>query len=122
MMLASTRDLLLPHPEITSSRKSEIVRCSVAALAAYYPKLAEFLRFPETDEAPLIGGVIDARGASDIDDRVSDLHKRSRIGPSLLADGYCSLDPGKYTTAPMFALEAADALASSSRVHQVIAS
>ena len=122
MMLASTRDLLLPHPEIASSRKAEIVRSSVAALAAYYPKLAEFLRFPEMDEAPLIGGVIDARGASDIDDRVSDLHKRSRIGPSLLADGYCSLDPGKYTTAPMFALEAADALASSSRVHQVIAS
>lgn len=113
---------LLPHPEIASSRKAEIVRSSVAALAAYYPKLAEFLRLPEMEEAPLIGGVIDARGASDIDDRVSDLHKRSRIGPSLLAYGYCSLDPGKYTTAPMFALEAADALASSSRVHQVIAS
>jgi hypothetical protein len=122
MMLASTPDLLLAAPELTSSRKAEIVRSSVAALAVYYPKIGQFLQVPAIDNASLIGGTIDARGASDIDDRVSDLHKRSRIGPCHLAEGYCSLDTGKYTTAPMFALEAANALAPASRVHQVIAS
>ncbi|WP_460078777.1 FAD-dependent oxidoreductase [Roseibium sp. LAB1] len=119
MMLASTRDLLLTAPKITPSRKVEIVRESVAAIAAYYPEVAQYLQVSEIDEATLIGGIIDARGASDIDDRVSDLHKRSRIGPSHLAEGYCSLDPGKYTTAPMLALEAANDLALARQIYKV---
>lgn len=49
-------------------------------------------------------GVIVARGSSDVDDPASGLHSRTAIG--LLhhgADGYLSVDQGKWTTAPQLA-------------------
>jgi glycine/D-amino acid oxidase-like deaminating enzyme len=52
-------------------------------------------------------GVIVARGESDVDDASSALHDRSRIGV-FSRGGYHSIDPGKLTTAPIFALEAAN--------------
>jgi hypothetical protein len=56
-------------------------------------------------------GVIVARGTSDVDDPSSGLHSRTAIG--LLhhgADGYFSVDPGKWTTAPLFARRIASVL------------
>lgn len=53
------------------------------------------------------GGVIYALGATDLDDPDSELHTRSKIG--LRSQGrYHSVDTGKYTTAPLFAVQAAD--------------
>lgn len=52
-------------------------------------------------------GAIVALGRSDVDDAASALHDRSRIGVTSRG-GYHSVDPGKLTTAPLFALEAAD--------------
>jgi hypothetical protein len=44
---------------------------------------------------------------TDVDDAGSQLHRRTRVGVS--GDGvYLSVDPGKLTTAPLFAVEAAD--------------
>ena len=56
-------------------------------------------------------GVIVARGTSDVDDPSSGLHSRTAIG--LLhhgADSYFSVDPGKWTTAPLFARRIASVL------------
>jgi glycine/D-amino acid oxidase-like deaminating enzyme len=53
------------------------------------------------------GGVIVANGATDIDDPISGLHRRSSIG--VRSHGcYHSISTGKLTTAPMFGKEAAD--------------
>jgi glycine/D-amino acid oxidase-like deaminating enzyme len=52
-------------------------------------------------------GAIVAIGRSDVDDAASALHDRTRIGASS-QDGYHSVDPGKLTTAPLFAERTAD--------------
>jgi glycine/D-amino acid oxidase-like deaminating enzyme len=52
-------------------------------------------------------GAIVALGHTDVDDARSGLHQRASIGVISL-DNYHSIDPGKMTTAPLFALEAAD--------------
>ena len=51
-------------------------------------------------------GVIVAYGRSDVDDPKSGLHDRTRVGVHAV-DGYCSVDPGKLTTAPLFGIAAA---------------
>ena len=52
-------------------------------------------------------GVIVAQGKTDVDNENSELHKRTKIGVTSY-DGYHSVDTGKLTTAPMFAMDAAD--------------
>lgn len=51
-------------------------------------------------------GSILAYGRTDVDDPSSTLHDRSRIGVVSL-DGYHSVEPGKLTTAPLVAAQAA---------------
>jgi glycine/D-amino acid oxidase-like deaminating enzyme len=70
---------------------------------AWYPGIGEC--------EPLVvdAGAIVAYGHTDVDDRSSVLHDRSRIGV-VSHDGYHSADPGKLTTAPMVAVQAADAV------------
>ena len=54
------------------------------------------------------GGAIVAYGCTDLDDPASNLHDRTRIG--VMSDnGYHSVDPGKLTTAPLFAMRTANA-------------
>ena len=52
-------------------------------------------------------GAIVAIGRSDVDDAASALHDRTCIGVAS-HDGYHSVETGKLTTAPMFAVAAAD--------------
>lgn len=52
-------------------------------------------------------GTVVAIGHSDVDDRASALHGRSRIGVTSRG-GYHTVDGGKLTTAPLFAMVAAD--------------
>ena len=52
-------------------------------------------------------GIIVAHGTTDVDDKESRLHKRTKIGVTSY-DGYHSVDTGKLTAAPMFALETAE--------------
>jgi glycine/D-amino acid oxidase-like deaminating enzyme len=56
------------------------------------------------------GGAIFAWGATDIDDPASGLHDRFEIGPRSL-DRYHTIDTGKLTTAPLFAVQAAERIA-----------
>lgn len=52
-------------------------------------------------------GIIVAHGQTDVDDEKSELHKRAKIGVTSY-DGYHSVETGKLTTAPMFAMDTAD--------------
>jgi hypothetical protein len=59
------------------------------------------------EQVSVAGGIIMAAGETDIDDPASRLHSRSAVGVRSL-DGYHSVDTGKYTLAPMYALQVAD--------------
>lgn len=73
------------------------------ALAGIYPDLRRLA--PRSVEVR--GGAIVAWGVSDIADPASELHERWRVGPSSRG-GYHSVDTGKYSLAPLFAMEVAD--------------
>ena len=73
---------------------------TIHAIGQWYPALAEAV--PECVDA----GVIVANGFTDVDDPGSGLHARSRVGVTSLG-GYHSLDAGKLTTAPLFAVKTA---------------
>lgn len=120
MMMASTRDLTLRAPELSTDGKRDLVRVSLEALANWYPALRRYLAVPGLDTTSFMGGFITARGSTDIDDRNSRLHERSAFGLHALGDRYFSLDPGKYTTGPLFALKSAEAIARPASVHAVV--
>lgn len=52
-------------------------------------------------------GIIVAHGKTDVDDKKSELHQRAKIGVTSYG-GYHSVETGKLTTAPMFAIDTAD--------------
>lgn len=90
---------------LTAHTHRPFVRANLKELAAYVPPLADLLR--AVTHFDVGGGVIVARGSSDIHDPQSHLHQRFRIGP-VMSGSYVSIDTGKYCTAPLFAVEAAD--------------
>jgi glycine/D-amino acid oxidase-like deaminating enzyme len=53
------------------------------------------------------GGLILAHGHTDLDDETTELHQRHSIGPTSSA-GYHSVNTGKMTMAPYFAMQVAD--------------
>jgi glycine/D-amino acid oxidase-like deaminating enzyme len=77
-----------------------IYRETLSAISQWYPALTGAV--PECVDA----GIIVAHGTTDVDDPASGLHARTRVGVTSLG-GYHSLDAGKLTTAPMFAVQAA---------------
>lgn len=93
---------------ITSITHKKFIEDNVRERAAYIPSLAALLN--SGGHCKLGGGVILARGTTDIDDPKSYLHQRSMIGPSAYGS-YITIDTGKYCTAPLFAMEAADMVA-----------
>lgn len=87
--------------EVDPGLARAIVAEILAGLGAWYPGIARC-------EPTLVdAGAIVAIGRSDVDDRASALHARSRIGVTSRG-GYHSVDAGKLTTAPQFAMVAAD--------------
>ena len=92
--------------ELTEAERANVVQSIVPALDAWFPTIGS--AFPILVDA----GVIVAYGDTDVHDRHSALHDRTRIGVASV-DGYHSVDPGKLTTAPIFALLAAERVAAS---------
>lgn len=82
---------------------SKIARESFAAMETIVPQL----RSVRPQDVAVRAGVIVAWGSTDIDDRASELHRRSEIGVHSY-DRYHSIDPGKFTMAPQFARVCAD--------------
>jgi len=85
---------------------ADIASATVEALAAVVPGVAVFAAAARA--APDVrGGVIFSWGNTDVEDRDSEFHRRSDVGLRSL-DSYHSVDTGKSTTAPLFAVEVAD--------------
>jgi glycine/D-amino acid oxidase-like deaminating enzyme len=85
-----------PPPGVAAT----VARTILEAIDDWYPGMAE--------SEPLLvdAGAIVAWGRTDVDDAASALHDRTRVGVTSV-DGYHSVDPGKLTTAPLFAEAAA---------------
>lgn len=73
----------------------------ISATEKWYPEVKNFN--PEFVDA----GTIVALGRTDVHHEDSQLHNRSNVGVSSY-DGFHSIETGKLTTAPMFAIDAAD--------------
>ncbi len=86
----------------------EVADAALKNIEAWYPGIAQ--------STPILvdAGAIVAYGKTDVDDSRSGLHDRTRVGVTS-QDGYHSVDPGKLTTAPLFAMEAADAIVGKQR-------
>jgi len=85
---------------------AEIARKTLENLESVVPGISEVItRSPAVVEVR--GGVIYSLGNSDVDDPASEFHRRAEIGLRSLG-AYHSIDTGKYTTAPLFAVETAD--------------
>jgi glycine/D-amino acid oxidase-like deaminating enzyme len=87
--------------EVEPALAGEVARQILGGIDAWYPGIAR------SEPILVDAGAIVAIGRSDVDDASSGLHDRTRIG--VFSDGgYHSVDPGKLTTAPLFAVAAAD--------------
>lgn len=106
----SNSDLAPPDKsEVTKDRDAAATkRAMVRALATFAPDL-EDLNDRDIETSSLGGGWIFGWGKTDIDDPNSGLHERYEVGVSS-GGGYHTIDTGKYTTAPLFAMRAADAI------------
>jgi glycine/D-amino acid oxidase-like deaminating enzyme len=87
--------------ELSDEERRSVAKDLLVAIDAWYPGMAA--------SQPLVvdAGAIVAYGRTDVDDAASGLHDRSRVGVKS-NDGYHSVDPGKLTTAPLFAMLAAE--------------
>lgn len=87
--------------EAGEAQSKSLARDILGAIDAWYPGMGE--------SRPILvdAGAIVAYGKTDVDDASSALHDRTRVGVTSV-EGYHSVDPGKLTTAPLFAKRAAD--------------
>jgi glycine/D-amino acid oxidase-like deaminating enzyme len=86
--------------DVTAAEFRSMADDVMREIDAWYPGIGESV--PLQVDA----GAIVAYGHTDVGDRKSALHDRSRIGV-VSKDGYHSVEPGKLTTAPMVAQQAA---------------
>jgi len=109
LVVGLVRKLVSGYPEISrligSFAHKGFIRDNILEMANYVPSVAQLWK--NAKHGKLGGGVILARGETDIDDPQSRLHQRSRIGP-VAHETYITVETGKYCTAPMFAIETAD--------------
>jgi hypothetical protein len=105
-MVATSRDVQ-PAPgwsHLDDAARMEVFARSFDTWSTYCPKLRD-LAFSSTQVDPS-SGTIFAWGDTDIDDPHSVLHMRDEIGIQSIS-GYHSVNSGKYTMVPYYALNAA---------------
>jgi hypothetical protein len=78
---------------------------NIREMAKFIPSMKKLIRYRLKCE--MAGGVIVARGSTDIDDPSSHLHQRHAIGP-VSYGSYISVYTGKFTTAPLIAQRTAE--------------
>jgi len=90
--------------EVERAVQAQLSDSVILAITDWYPHVAE--------ARPLIvdAGVIVARGLTDVDVSDSALHGRTQVGVTSI-DGYHSVNSGKLTTSPLFAVQAANRVA-----------
>lgn len=106
--IATSSDLAPPPwPAVLEGRDADdIAATTIEALARYLPALGAL----NPEGALVSGGPIFAWAHSDLDDPATHLHERAAIGPSSHGS-YHTVDTGKYTCAPGFAVRLADRIA-----------
>lgn len=91
--------------ELPSSERDAFVDETTRGLVEVIPGIPQVI--DRSRHLEVNGGVIYALGDTDIDDPASRLHQRIDVGTQSMG-WYHSVDTGKYTMAPMFAVQAAD--------------
>lgn len=89
--------------KVSKSDFNNIAEKLINETAKWYPEIRKCV--PKIVDA----GIIVAHGKSDVDDENSRLHQRSEIGVTSY-EGYHSVETGKLTTAPLFAMDTADSV------------
>lgn len=105
-MVAVSSEINELNLSLSAARRRGIAKRSAVALSSFVSEVADL----DLSAAEIKGGVILGWGSTDISDPTSGLHERFEIGPHS-HDGYHSIDTGKYTMAPAFAVAAADRVA-----------
>jgi glycine/D-amino acid oxidase-like deaminating enzyme len=107
-MVGTSTDIVPPdfNARISETDRIRVAKKSIEAMAELLPALAPY-RSASTDTVNVGGGIIFAWGAADIDQPDSELHRRYDIGVHSKGR-YHSVDTGKYTMAPYFAVETCD--------------
>jgi glycine/D-amino acid oxidase-like deaminating enzyme len=88
---------------VDDAQAGEIAKAVLEAIDAWFPGIGQ------AEPILVDAGAIVAHGHTDVDNPSSGLHGRAMVGV-VSQDGYHSVDAGKLTTAPMFAMAAADAV------------
>lgn len=115
--LAASNDITPPEDwptQLEGDAAQALALRVVEGLGALFPPLLALRDDPALAAAEVSGGVIYAEGGGDVHEPGSGLHARSRIGRRSLGRWH-SIDPGKWTTCPLFATEVADHIAPASR-------
>ena len=103
------RDARSLHRLLDGASPMALLDSGVTNLSRFVPALGQLRE--RAHNIQIGGGVIVARGQSDIDDSDSELHERTAIGPEQYGR-YITVETGKFTTAPMFAERVQRCLAS----------
>lgn len=108
-IIRSIRNFISNFPSvskvITSHAHQGFIQKNILEMSAFIPEMRILLGMAK--HGHVAGGVILAKGQTDIDDPESRLHQRSKIGP-VAYENYITVDTGKYCMAPLFALETAE--------------
>ncbi len=112
-MIGMSQDLSPPNwmKTTTPERLDAIFTKSFDQLAAIHPVLHQ-IHPDDILDRTIRGGEIFAWGKTDIDDIASELHHRYKIGIHSVGN-YHSVDTGKYTIAPYYAMEVSDRITGS---------
>ncbi len=102
-MRATSSALLPPEHAVTPEELAGMREQSARALGAVMPEVLGI----DLQELKPVSGIITAWGETDIGDPQSELRTRHEIGLTSVG-GYHSVDPGKFTMIPYFALACAD--------------
>lgn len=92
-----------PDKQLSVMQKREIFYNSLEALSSIIPGMQKIKR-DQIIDINIRGGIIFSWGKTDIDDIDSELHKRYEVGVHSYRN-YHSIDTGKYSLAPLFAVE-----------------
>jgi hypothetical protein len=87
--------------QVAQSQARELAAGILEAIDSWFPGIGK------SEPFLVDAGAIFAYGHTDVDDPTSGLHDRTKAGVTSV-DGYHSVDTGKLTTAPLFAMSVAD--------------
>ena len=116
-MRSSANDIAKLKTHYSDAEKLEIAHGTISHLTDFVPDIRDALSGYEPTAEDVSGGIIIARGQTDIVDRNSELHQRYRIGIRQKGS-YFSIDTGKYSCGPYFAVECADRVHRESKIVQ----